>query len=55
MGEGTTIYELKVAESDIGIVIGKHGNHAKAIRLLLNAAAKRSGKHVQLEILKPER
>ena len=54
IGEETTIYELKVAESDIGIVIGKHGSHADAIRILLKAATKGTGKRIQLEILKPE-
>ena len=50
-GEKSTILELKVAESDIGKVIGKHGRIAKAIRTVLNAAAARSGKHTILEIL----
>ena len=50
-GEKSTILELKVAESDIGKVIGKHGRIAKAIRTVLNAAGARSGKHTILEIL----
>ena len=50
-GEKSTILELKVAESDIGKVIGKHGRIAKAMRTLLSAASTKSGKRVVLEIL----
>ena len=50
-GEKSTILELKVAESDIGKVIGKHGRIAKAIRTVLQAASARTGKHTVLEIL----
>ncbi|GAI93925.1 unnamed protein product [marine sediment metagenome] len=50
-GEKSTILELKVAESDIGKVIGKHGRIAKAIRTILSASATKSGKRVVLEIL----
>ncbi len=50
-GEKSTILELKVAEEDVGKVIGKHGRIAKAIRTLLAAASTRSGKRVVLEIL----
>ena len=50
-GEKSTILELKVAESDIGKVIGKHGRIAKAIRTILSASATRTGKRIVLEIL----
>jgi len=50
-GEKSTILELRVAESDIGKVIGKHGRIAKAIRTVLQAASARTGKHTALEIL----
>ena len=50
-GEKTTILELRVAEDDIGKVIGKHGRIAKAIRTVLLAASARTGKHSVLEIL----
>ena len=50
-GEKSTILELRVAEEDIGKVIGKHGRIAKAIRTVLLAAAARTGKHTVLEIL----
>ena len=50
-GEKSTILELRVAEGDIGKVIGKHGRIAKAIRTVLQAASARTGKHTVLEIL----
>jgi len=50
-GEKSTILELRVAERDIGKVIGKHGRIAKAIRTVLQAASAKGGKHTVLEIL----
>jgi len=50
-GQRTTVYELRVAPGDLGKVIGKGGQTAKAIRTLLAAAAARKGKRAVLEIL----
>ncbi len=50
-GEKSTILELKVADDDIGKVIGKHGRIAKAVRTILSASANKSGKRFVLEIL----
>jgi hypothetical protein len=50
-GDAATILELKVAEADVGKVIGKHGRIAKAVRTILSAASSKSGKRVVLEIL----
>ncbi|MGN1164671.1 MAG: KH domain-containing protein [Candidatus Ornithospirochaeta sp.] len=50
-GEKSTILELKVAEGDVGKVIGKQGRIAKAIRTILSASATRDGKRATLEIL----
>jgi ribosomal protein S16 len=47
----TTVYELTVAEEDLGKVIGKQGRTAKAIRALLSTAAAKQHKRVSLEIL----
>ena len=41
---------LTVAESDTGMVIGRHGRIAKAIRQVMKAAANTVGKHVTVEI-----
>ncbi len=50
-GEKTLIYELRVGTGDLGKVIGKEGRTAKAIRMILAAAAMKVGKRAQLEIL----
>ena len=50
-GEKSTILELKVAQEDVGKVIGKQGRIAKAIRTILSASAPRDGKRATLEIL----
>ena len=41
---------LTVAESDTGMVIGRHGRIAKAIRQVMKAAANTCGKRVIVEI-----
>ena len=41
---------LTVAPDDMGMVIGKHGKIAKAIRSLIKAAAGNTGKKVNVEI-----
>ena len=47
----TVTLELRVAESDMGKVIGKQGRIAKAIRSVVKAAASRENKKVAVEIL----
>ena len=48
-GDNVTL-TLKVAESDMGMVIGKHGNIARAIRTVTKAAAKLADMKVNVEI-----
>ncbi len=48
--EGVTVYHLHVAENDMGRVIGKQGRIAKAIRIVMRAAANREGVKVSVEI-----
>jgi len=50
-GEKSIILELKVAQDDIGKVIGKNGRIAQAIRIILSSAAAKSDKRIMLEIL----
>lgn len=50
-GERTTVYELRVSESDLGKVIGKQGKTARAMRTILSAAGTKLGKRCVLEIL----
>ncbi len=47
----STIIELKVAQSDMGKVIGKQGRIAKAIRSVVKAAASKSDKKVIVDIV----
>lgn len=50
-GEQTVIFELHVAERDLGKVIGKEGKNANAIRTIINAMATREGQRVVLEVI----
>jgi len=51
-GEGVIIYEIHVAEGEIGKVIGKHGKNVQSIRTLMSAvAAAKKHKRVKLEIV----
>ncbi len=51
VGEQTTVFELRVAQSDLGKVIGKQGRTADAIRTLLGAAGMKLRKRFYLEII----
>ena len=50
-GESTAIIEIRVAQEDIGKVIGKEGRIANAIRTLTKAAAAKDRKRVSVEIM----
>jgi predicted RNA-binding protein YlqC (UPF0109 family) len=50
-GEKTTVYELRVSQSDLGKVIGKQGKTARSMRTILGAAGTKIGKRCVLEIL----
>ena len=50
-GHNVTVIELRVAKSDIGKVIGKHGRTAEAIRSILTGASAKIKKRCVLEIL----
>jgi predicted RNA-binding protein YlqC (UPF0109 family) len=47
----STVIELSVAEDDLGRVIGRGGKTAKALRAVLDLAARREGRRVVLDIL----
>jgi predicted RNA-binding protein YlqC (UPF0109 family) len=49
--EGDLVYEITVAEDDLGRVIGKGGRVANAIRTIAKAAAVRIDRRVIVEIL----
>jgi hypothetical protein len=47
----STVLELTVDPDDLGRVIGRGGRTAKALRTVLDAAARREGKRAVLDIL----
>ena len=46
-----TVFRLQMRKSDIGKVVGKHGQTIAAIRNLLDAAAAKHGGRATVEIL----
>jgi len=49
--DGGTLFELRVAQGDLGKVIGKQGRTARALRTLLAAVGRKQGKRFAVEIL----
>ena len=47
---GETVIELRVAENDMGKVIGRQGRIAKAIRTVIKAASSKDDSSITLEI-----
>jgi uncharacterized protein len=47
---GGTVYELQVASTDLGRVIGRQGRTAAALRTLLSSATEDDDKRVSLDI-----
>ena len=48
---GETVFEVRVADGDMGKVIGRQGRIVRQIRVLMKAMAQRHGKKVSVEIL----
>ena len=48
--EDEIVLTLSVAEGDMGMVIGKHGNIARAIRTVVKAAGKLEDKKISVDI-----
>ena len=46
-----TVFEVRVADGDMGKVIGRQGRIVKEIRILMKAVAQRKGKKVSVEIM----
>lgn len=49
--EGTVVFELRVAQSDAGKVIGRKGNTINALRTIAQTVGVRLGKRVQIELI----
>ena len=54
LDDNASVLELKVAQEDLGRVIGKQGRTATSLRTILNAAAARHDRKVVLEIIDEE-
>ena len=48
---GGTVFEGRVAEGDMGKVIGRQGRIVKEIRILMRAVAQKQGKKVSVDIM----
>ena len=49
--DGATVLELRVAEGDVGKVIGRQGRIARALRTIVRASGAHQNERVQLEIV----
>ena len=50
-GEKSIVYEVKVADGDMGKIIGKQGRLAKSIRTVIKAVASKEQKRVSVEFI----
>ena len=46
-----TVFEVRVADGDMGKIIGRQGRIVKEIRILMRAVAQKQGKNVSVEIM----
>ena len=49
--DGTVVYEVRVAEDDVGKVIGRSGRTVNALRAVVRAAAMRDGRRVLVDVV----
>lgn len=50
-GEKSVVFEVKVADGDMGKIIGKQGRLAKSIRTVMKAVATKEQKRVSIEFI----
>ena len=50
-GEKSIIFEVRVAQNDMGKVIGKEGRIAKAIRTIMKSLATKEDKRITVEFI----
>ena len=46
-----TVFEVRVADGDMGKVIGRQGRIIKEVRIIMKAVAQRKGKKVSVEVI----
>ena len=49
--DAETVFEVRVADGDMGKIIGRQGRIVKEIRILMKAVAQRQGKKVSVEVI----
>jgi Predicted RNA-binding protein (contains KH domain) len=49
--DSETVFEVRVAEGDMGKVIGRQGRIVKEIRILMRAVAQRQGRKISVDIV----
>ncbi len=49
--DGTLVYEVTVAEDDVGKIIGRQGKVIRSIRSVVKAAATRAGTRVDVDVV----
>ena len=49
--DGTVVYELTVADDDVGKIIGRHGRTVNALRTVMRACATRQGRRVLVDVV----
>jgi len=49
--DGSVVYELSVAEDDVGKVIGRGGRTVNALRCVLRACAAKQGRRILLDVV----
>ena len=53
--EHTASFDIHVADSDVGKVLGRRGSHAHALRLVFGAIYGKHGKRLHLQVVDPTR
>ena len=51
----TAVFDIKVADGDVGKVLGRKGNHADALRTIFGAIFGKSGKKLHLQVVDPRK
>jgi predicted RNA-binding protein YlqC (UPF0109 family) len=49
--DGTVVFEVRVAEDDVGKIIGRSGRTVNALRTVVRAAAVREGRRVLVDVV----
>ena len=49
--DGTLVYELTVADDDVGKIIGRHGRTENALRTVMRACAAGQGRRVLVDVV----